>query len=230
MGAPLNELSNAVLHARGNDEVIGLLLLQHHPLHAHIVFGVPPVAHGIEVAHVKAFFQPLGNVGQTASDLAGDEGFAPARTFVVEQDAVARVHPVSFAVVHHNPIRVHLGYCIGAPRIERCGFLLRDLLYQTEEFAGAGLIETGLLFQAEDANCLKKSQCAGSDNVGRVFWRLKTDGHVALGTQVVNFVWLCFLDDAHQVAGVAQVAVVQLEAGIVHMRVLVNVINTLSIE
>ena len=62
-GAPLNELAHAVLLAGGNDEVFRLLLLQHHPLHAHVVFGVAPVAQGIDVAHVQAVFQALADVG-----------------------------------------------------------------------------------------------------------------------------------------------------------------------
>ena len=53
---------------------------------------------------------------------------------------------------------------------------------------------------------------------------------MALRAQVVDFVRLGFLDDAHQVAGVRQVAVVQLEVGVVHMRVLVDVVDALGVE
>jgi len=53
---------------------------------------------------------------------------------------------------------------------------------------------------------------------------------VALRAQVVDLVRLRFLDDAREVAAVAQVAVVQLEAGVVHMRVLVDVVYALGVE
>jgi hypothetical protein len=53
---------------------------------------------------------------------------------------------------------------------------------------------------------------------------------MALGTQVVDLVGLHLLDDAGQVAGVAQVAIVQLEAGIVNVRVLVDVVHPLGVE
>jgi hypothetical protein len=53
---------------------------------------------------------------------------------------------------------------------------------------------------------------------------------MALGTQVVDLVGLHLLDDAGEVAGVAQVAVVQLEAGVVNVRVLVDVVHPLGVE
>ena len=51
-----------------------------------------------------------------------------------------------------------------------------------------------------------------------------------LRAQVVNLIRLRLLHDAHQVAGVAQVAIVQLEVGMRDMGVLVNVVNALGGE
>ena len=93
LGTPADELAHAVLHAGGDDEVFRLVLLQHHPLHAHIVFGVTPVAERIDVPHVEALFQPLGDIGEATGDLAGDEGFATARGFVVEEDELHAYMP-----------------------------------------------------------------------------------------------------------------------------------------
>ena len=67
-------------------------------------------------------------------------------------------------------------------------------------------------------------------HVGGVFGALKAHGHVALRAQVVDFVRLRFLDDAREVAAVAQVAVVQLEVGVADVRVLVDVVNALGVE
>ena len=53
---------------------------------------------------------------------------------------------------------------------------------------------------------------------------------MGLSAQVIDFVWLRFLNDAGQVAAVAQVAVVQLEACVVYMRVLVNMVYALGVE
>ena len=67
-------------------------------------------------------------------------------------------------------------------------------------------------------------------DIGGVFGGLEADGDVALRAEVVDLVGLGFLDDAHQVAGVGQVAVVQLEAGVFDVGVLVNVIDPLGVE
>lgn len=51
-----------------------------------------------------------------------------------------------------------------------------------------------------------------------------------LRTQVVNFIGLYLLHNANQVAGVRQITVMQFEASILNVRVLVNVVNALCVE
>ena len=53
---------------------------------------------------------------------------------------------------------------------------------------------------------------------------------MGLCAEVIDFIWLRFLDDTGQVAAVAKVSVVQLEAYVIYMRVLVNVIYPLGVE
>ena len=43
-GRHFHELAHGILHAGGNDEIFRLILLQHHPLHPDVIFGMPPVA------------------------------------------------------------------------------------------------------------------------------------------------------------------------------------------
>ncbi len=79
---------------------------------------------------------------------------------------------------------------------------------------------------------VEQDTVAGVDavDVGGVFGAFKADSQVGLRAEVVDFVGLRFLNDAGQVAAVAQVAVVQLEACVVYMRVLVDVVYTLGVE
>ncbi len=219
-----------MLNTGGDDEVFRLVLLQHHPLHAHVVFGVAPVAQGIYVAHVQTVLQAQADVGQAARDFAGDEGFAPAWAFVVEQDAVTGIHAVGLAVVDRNPVGVELGHGVGAARVKRRGFFLGRFLHQAVEFAGRGLVKAGFLLQPQDADGFQNAQGAHAIYICCVFGAFKADRHVALGAKVVDFVWLRFLNDAGQVAAVAQVAVVQLESSVVYVRVLVDVVYALGVE
>ena len=53
---------------------------------------------------------------------------------------------------------------------------------------------------------------------------------MGLSARVVNLVGLCFLHDANEVGGVTQITVVQLEVGVVDMRVLIDVAHPLGVE
>ena len=62
---------------------------------------------------------------------------------MVEQNAVAGIHPIGLAVVHRDPVGVELGHPIGAVGVEGRGFLLGDLLHQAMELGRAGLVDEG---------------------------------------------------------------------------------------
>lgn len=68
-GSHLNELTYGVLHAGCDNEVFWFFLLQHHPLHFYVVFGVAPVTQGIHVAEVQARFRPCAMFSDSAGDL-----------------------------------------------------------------------------------------------------------------------------------------------------------------
>jgi len=191
---------------------------------------VAPVASGVEVAQVEGLLGSEVDVGDGAGDLAGDEGFAADGRFVVEQDAVAGVKSIGFAVVDGDPVAIDFGGAVGAARIEGGGFLLGNFLNFAEHFAGGGLVEAGFRFQAEDTQAFEQAQGAEGVAVGGVFGGFKRDLDVALRGEVVDFVGLDLLDDADQVGGVGEVAVVQVEAPVGFVRILVEVIDPLSVE
>ena len=49
-GGDLDKAAHRMLAPGGDDEVVGGFLLEHHPLHANVVFSVAPIAEGIHVA------------------------------------------------------------------------------------------------------------------------------------------------------------------------------------
>ncbi len=189
-----------------------------------------PVAQRAHVAQVQAVLQPERDACDGARDLARDEGFAAHRRLVVEQDAVAGVDAVGLAVIDGDPVGVELGHRVGAARIEGRGFLLRNLLRQTVEFGGRGLVETRLLLQLQDADRFEDAQRADAVGVGGVFRFLEAHGHVRLSGQVVDLVGLHRLDDAHQAGRVGQVTVVQDELAVVDVRIFVQVVDAVGVE
>jgi hypothetical protein len=191
---------------------------------------MPPVALGIEISQVKTIL-PAESYGRNrARDLAGDESLATARTLMVEEDTVGGVDAIRFPVVHRDPIAIELGNGVGAARVKGGVFILRYGLHFTVQFARGSLVEAGLARQPKDSDGLKQPERTHAVRIPSVFRRLEAHLHMALGTQIVDLVRLCLLQYADQVRRVRQIAVVQEEAGIRHVRVGVEVVHPLRVE
>ena len=163
----LDELAHRVGLAGRQHVVVGLVLLQDQPHALDIVAGMAPVALGVEIAEIEHVLAAALDRGDRAGDLAGDEGLAADRPFVVEQDAVGGVHAVGLAVVHRDPVGIELGGGIGAARIERRRLALRRLLHLAVQLGGRGLVEAHVVLHA--AGC--GSPRAGAACRARRRWR-----------------------------------------------------------
>jgi len=202
-----------MLAAGGDHEVLRLVLLQHQPLHLHVVARMAPVAQRIQIAKIKLGFQALGDIAQGARDLACDEGLATARRFVVEQDAAGTEDVVTFAVVHRDPVRVELGHAIRAARVERRLFDLRDGLYLAEHFRGRRLVEADLrIDQADRFQQVERAHAGDLCGGGGLF---EAHAHEALRGQVVDLVRLDLLHHRDGGAQVGEVVLDQMQVRVV---------------
>ena len=82
--------------------------------------------------------------GHAIRDFAGNKLSASQRAFVVEQDATRAKDVVTLSVVNRHPVGIQLSHAVGASRVERRGFNLRDGLHLAKHLGGAGLIKTNL--------------------------------------------------------------------------------------
>src|SRR5215467_4906750 len=96
----LDELAHRMGLPGRDDVVVGLLLLQHDPHGLDIVARMAPVTLRIEIAQIKPLLIALVDGGHGAADLAGDEGLAPCRAFMIEKDSVRGMHGIGLTVVH----------------------------------------------------------------------------------------------------------------------------------
>ena len=135
------ELADRVLNAGGDDEVLGLLLLQDEPHALHVVLGVAPVAQAAEVAQEELLLLALLDAGSCQRNLTGDEGLAAALTLVVEEDARAAVHIVSLAILLDNPEAVLLGHSVWRVGMERRVLVLGNLFHLAIKLRRRGLID-----------------------------------------------------------------------------------------
>ncbi len=204
-----DEFADRMLFAGRQNVIVGLRLLHDQPHAFRIVAGMAPVAPGGKIAEKQLVLQAELDRGDGAGDLAGDEGFAARRPFVIEQDAVRGMHVIGFAIIDRDPIGVKLGRRIGRARIKRRGFALRYFLRQTVKLRRRGLIEPDLVLEAQDADGFKQAQRAERVGIGGVFRRLERDPDVALGGEIVDFGRLHFLNDADEIGRIGHIAVVQ---------------------
>ena len=209
----LGKLADAVLHARGDDEVLGLAGLEDEPHTLDVVLGVAPVAEGVEVAKVEFVLQTLGDAGGGEGDLARDEGLATALALVVEEDAVAAEHAVGVAVLLDDPEAVLLGDGVGAEGVEGGVLVLRDFLDLAVELGGGGLVDLAAIGEAHLADGFDDAEDADGIDIGGELGGVEADLHVALGGEVVNLRGAHVGDDADDGHGVAEVGVVEVEVG-----------------
>ena len=82
----------------------------------------------------------------------------------------------------------------------------------------------------EEADRFQQAQGAQAVGVGGIFGGLEADLHMALGGEIVDLVGLGLLDDADQVGRVGHVAVMQDEARIGLVRVLIEMLDAAGVE
>jgi len=128
---------------------------------------------------------------------------------MVEEDAIAGVEVVGFAVVHDRPVGEDLGAGIGASGPERRGLLLGNFLHQSKHLAGTGLVKAWLNAYVPDG--FQQADAAGASDIRRVFSRIKAHADMALGGKIIHFVWLHLGNQPDQAAAVGQVPVVQVQ-------------------
>ena len=209
----LGKLADAVLHARGDDVVLGLARLEDEPHTLDVVLGVAPVAEGVQVAEVEFVLQALGDAGGGEGDLTGDEGLATALALVVEEDAVAAEHAVGVAVLLDDPEAVLLGDGVGTEGMEGGVLVLGYFLDLAVELGGGGLVDLAAIGEAHLADGLDDAEDADGIDIGGELGGVEADLHVALGGEVVDLRGAHVGDDADNGHGVAEVGVVEVEVG-----------------
>ena len=209
----LGKLADAMLHARGNDVVLGLARLEDEPHTLDVVLGVAPVAKGVEVAEVEFVLQALGDTGGGEGDLARDEGLAAAFALVIEEDAVAAEHAVGVAVLLDDPEAVLLGDGVGAEGVEGGVLVLGHFLDLAVELGGGGLVDLAAAGEAYLADGLDDAEDADGIDIGGELGGVEADLHMALGGKVVDLRGAHVGDDADDGHGVAEVGVVEVEVG-----------------
>ena len=223
-----------MVFAGSNHEIIGLGLLHYQPHALHIIFGIAPVAVGVEVAEVELILQSVGNASCCNSDFSSHESLAASLAFVVEENTIHGIHSIAFAIVFRNPESIELCAGVWAARIERSTLVLRYFLNLSIKLGGACLIYFRNFFALQYSHGFEKSQSAHSIGIGSVFGHIKRNFHVALSGKIIYFVGLNFLDYSNQRAGVGHIAVMEIDEAfplhVAHPFIEIKMLNAPCVE
>jgi len=98
---------------------------------------------------------------------------------MVEKDSITGIDPIGLPIVHRDPVGIELGDGVGAPRIKRRRFPLRNLLYQAIQLRSGSLVDLCLFFQAKDPDGFQQAQGPDAVGIGSI-----------LGVSKLTFTWL----------------------------------------
>jgi hypothetical protein len=147
--------------ARGDDEIVGSLLLKHQKHCLHVFRSPAPVALNVDVAQLKFLLPALRDSASRLGDLLCNKSFGAQWRLVIEQNSGTSKDTVGFSVIGHLPESRSLGDSIGASRPERglLGGCFAALISET--FAGTRVVELDPFSGEPDR--LQEIECAKVD-------------------------------------------------------------------
>src|SRR5207249_7381087 len=148
--------------------------------------------------------------------------------FVIEQNAVAGVEVIAFAVIYRGPVGENFRDAIRATRPEWCPLRLRNLLHFAIHLAARGLVKTRA--NSGFANRFQNPDRSHAGDIGSVFGDIEADTDVALRAEMINFIRFQIVEQLHQINRVGQIAVMQKKSDTVNVRIDIKMIDTRGVE
>src|SRR5207237_6414685 len=138
--------------------------------------------------HVELPLESCADARDSPGDLSAYECFSSTRGLVIEKDPVRGEKPITLPVIHCHPMCIDFRAGIRAGRPEWSSLTLRVLRSRTKHFAAGSVVELSL--KPYLAYRFQQTDCSDGGYVTSVFGKIKTNPHVALCSQVVDFVRL----------------------------------------
>lgn len=115
-------------------------------------------------------------------------------------------------------------------RIEGCSLGLRDFLNLSVQFTCRSLVEFDFLFHTSSSDSIQHTKHTNTITIRSVFGHVEGNLHVTHCSQVVNFGWFHFRDDADKVGGIAQISIMQVELDSSLVTIFVDVVDATGVE
>ena len=170
-----------------------------------------PITLRVQVTEVQTVLLAQVDIGHGSADLACDEGPATPRALVVEQDTVARIHPIRFTIVDGDPISIQFGNAVRAAWVERRRLALWRFDDLAIQFRGGGLVEPHVSLEPDGTNGIEKTEGAHAIDISCILGHLERDLDVRLGSEVVDLGREHLSEDVHEISAVGEVTIMQFE-------------------
>lgn len=170
-----------------------------------------PITLRVEVTEIEAVLLAQVDVSHSSANLARDERPAASRTFVVEQDTVAGIHPIRFTIVDCNPVGVQFGNSVRATWVERRCLALGRFDDLAIQFRGRSLVEPHVFLESDGTDGIEKTEGAHAIDIGCILGHLERDLDVRLSAKVVDLGREHLSEDVHEIGAVGEIAVMQFE-------------------
>ena len=130
---------------------------------------------------------------------------------MIEQDARATIHPVSLAILLHNPKTIQFRNSIRRIRMERRQLILRHLFHLAVKLRRRSLVDAARILQPAQTHRLQDTQHPRCIHVGRELRRVERYLHMALCRQIINLIRTYLGHNLHNRHGIPQVSIMQME-------------------
>lgn len=127
-----------------------------------------PITLSVQVTEVQARLLAKRNLSDRPRDLARHKGPTTARTLVIEQDPVARVHSIRLAIIDSNPVSIEFGHTVRRTRVEWCSLGLRSLDDLSVQLGCRGLVEPDMLLETAGSDRVEETKRAESIDVALI--------------------------------------------------------------
>ena len=107
---------------------------------------------------------------------------------------------------------------------------MRHFLNLAVQLRGRGLVEPGFFGQPQDTDGFQEPQGTQGIGIGSILRFFKRDRDMGLGRKVIYFIGLDSLDDPDQAGGIGHITMMENEAAVLFVGILVQVIDPVCIE
>src|SRR3989344_4669102 len=136
---------------------------------------------------------------------------------MVKKYSITNKHIIRITIISAYHMGKNFRTTVWTLWIKRCGLPLWSFQDFAKHFTASSLIKFYRIILFFDN--IEQSECAERIYVGSIFRDIKTHPHMALRSQIVNFIRLTFIDNSIYTIRIGQISVMKNQVAAINMRI-----------